>query len=143
LEQGSFNDLNAAGGYVSTHSLSPADWAHKIEKPTHHEQKIHDHSDSSISVTSIKSQLIVDDTSRRSGDVAVYTYYIKAVGWLPTGIFVVTISAFVFLISFPSIWVMWWSEANSKSPNSRLGYYLGIYSLIGVLAFISLVISCW
>lgn len=42
-----------------------------------------------------------------------------------------------------AIWVKWWSAYNLIAPNQRLGYYLGIYALLGVLALFSLVISCW
>lgn len=37
------------------------------------------------------------------------------------------------------IWVRWWATANEESPNSRLGYYLGIYLLICALTVIALV----
>ncbi len=47
-------------------------------------------------------QVPVEDSGREIGDVSVYLYYVKAVGWIPTVIFVVAISAFVFCMSFPS-----------------------------------------
>lgn len=37
----------------------------------------------------------------------------------------------------------WWATANVEAPNQNLGYYLGIYVLLGGLALISLIISCW
>jgi ATP-binding cassette subfamily C (CFTR/MRP) protein 1 len=73
----------------------------------------------------------------------------------------VAICAFVFCLSFPSmysvipeyllihkltypaIWVKWWATYNESAPNQRLGYYLGIYALLGALALVSVVISCW
>ncbi|KAF4633015.1 hypothetical protein G7Y89_g5109 [Cudoniella acicularis] len=42
-----------------------------------------------------------------------------------------------------TIWVKWWATANSEVPNQRLGYYLGIYGLLGAGALLSLVVSCW
>ncbi len=42
-----------------------------------------------------------DDPSRRMGDTSVYMYYIAAVGWLPTIIFVIAICAFVVCYSYP------------------------------------------
>lgn len=43
-----------------------------------------------------------DGTSRRTGDVQIYIYYVKSVGWWATLIFVAAIVGFVFCISFPS-----------------------------------------
>ena len=37
----------------------------------------------------------------------------------------------------------WWAASNVTAPNQKLGYYLGIYGLLGVMALISLVVSCW
>jgi hypothetical protein len=41
------------------------------------------------------------------------------------------------------IWVKWWATSNLTDPNGRLGYWLGIYSALGGLALVSLVVSCW
>jgi ATP-binding cassette subfamily C (CFTR/MRP) protein 1 len=43
-----------------------------------------------------------DMTSRQTGDVQIYLYYIKSVGILATLVFVVAIVGFIFCISFPS-----------------------------------------
>ena len=42
------------------------------------------------------------DANRRTGDTAIYLYYISSVGWIPTLIFIVSIIIFIFGISFPS-----------------------------------------
>jgi ABC-type multidrug transport system fused ATPase/permease subunit len=84
-----------------------------------------------------------DGAGRRTGDVAIYMYYIRAIGWLPTLIFVAAICAFTFCQSFPTIWLNWWAAANSEHPNQRLGYYLGIYGMLGGLALVFLIVSCW
>ena len=42
------------------------------------------------------------DGTRRTGDVSIYLYYIRAIGWIPTIIFLVCIIGYVFGISFPS-----------------------------------------
>ena len=86
---------------------------------------------------------VEDDASRRTGDIAIYLYYVRSIGWVPTMIFVAAISAYVFCMSFPTIWVNWWAAANALAPNARLGYYLGIYAMLGVLALTFLVVSCW
>ncbi|TVY44056.1 ABC transporter [Lachnellula occidentalis] len=139
-EQGTFKDLNAAEGYVSSFALSPPEWHFEPETPL----KLFDEkAKESILVAPEELKPNDDDLSRRTGDIAVYLYYIKAVGWIPTLIFVIAISAFIFCLSFPSIWVKWWATSNAKAPNEKLGYYLGIYGLLGGLAMISLIVSCW
>jgi ABC-type multidrug transport system fused ATPase/permease subunit len=97
-EQGSFRELNAQGGYVSSFSLSPPDW--NYEKTN---TGIAPHSTKESAVISL-DRSPQDESSRLTGDVAVYLYYIQAVGWIPTLIFIVAISAFVFCLSFPSMY---------------------------------------
>jgi hypothetical protein len=94
-EQGSFKDLNAEGGYVSSFSLPPPDWNHE---PVYTNKIFH----GKESAGNLRSQTTEDDASRRTGDVAIYLYYVRAVGWIPTLIFMIAISAFVFCLSFPS-----------------------------------------
>ncbi|KAJ8107918.1 hypothetical protein ONZ43_g6583 [Nemania bipapillata] len=36
-----------------------------------------------------------------------------------------------------AVWLNWWTEANTKEPNSRIGYYLGVYATLQILAVIS------
>lgn len=84
-----------------------------------------------------------DGANRRTGDIAIYKYYIGSVGWIPSLIFVLAICAYIFCQSFPTIWLNWWAAANADKPNQRLGYYLGIYAMLGVLALLFLVVSCW
>jgi len=94
-EQGSFKDLAADGGYVSSFNLPPPEWNYEpndIMKILRGKE--------SILIPPI--QKTEDDASRRTGDLAIYLYYIKAVGWIPSLLFVVAISAFVFCLSFPS-----------------------------------------
>jgi hypothetical protein len=42
-----------------------------------------------------------------------------------------------------AIWVEWWTASNLKNPNSMLGYWLGIYGWIAVMAVSTLVLACW
>lgn len=41
------------------------------------------------------------EANRRTGDVAIYQYYAGSVGWIPTIIFMVSCTIFIFGISFP------------------------------------------
>ncbi|KAF2731990.1 ABC multidrug transporter-like protein [Polyplosphaeria fusca] len=139
-EQGTFEKLNRSGGYVSSFDLPPPDWDFAPEKHVYEEPPKYTERASSNKVTEDDIQA---ETNRRTGDVAIYLYYIKAVGWIPWLIFAGSITIFIFGQSFPTLWVKWWASFNAEYPNQRLGYYLGIYAMLGGLALIFLVVSCW
>ncbi|KAF1951521.1 hypothetical protein CC80DRAFT_553172 [Byssothecium circinans] len=140
VEQGSFDKLNVSGGYVANFDLPPPDWDFAPEKhvyeapPRYTERPVHD---------KVTEEDIQAETNRRTGDAAIYLYYVRSVGWAATIIFIVSITIFIFGQSFPTIWVKMWAEYNQEFPNKRLGYYLGIYALLGGSALIFLIISCW
>lgn len=43
------------------------------------------------------------EANRRTGDMQIYSYYFKSIGRLPTILFAITLSLFVFAFSFPSM----------------------------------------
>ncbi|GAQ10891.1 hypothetical protein ALT_8212 [Aspergillus lentulus] len=127
-EQGSFKALDTAGGYVSSFGLGSPEWKSKIDKP---------------SVTDLarpktlepsKTEAIKEDPRRQSGDLSIYLYYIRSIGWLPTRLM---------LTDMTGIWVKWWAISNEEDPNGRTGYYLGIYAMLGAVGMLSLIIGCW
>lgn len=140
-EQGSLDKLTNSGGYVSRSLVSSAD---RKSEPTPAAVAAPE-PPADVLVTSEVALLedTEDGANRRTGDVAVYTYYIRAIGMIPTLIFVVCICAFIFCQSFPTIWLNWWAAANAKDPFTRLGYYLGIYAMLGGLSIVFLVLSTW
>lgn len=145
-EQGSFKELTASGGYVSGLDLPPAEWRIRNEG-SHLDQLMSSTAKVVHSTLAPKEKVITDDSefeaNKRTGDLSIYAYYIGTVGWVSVITFVIAISAYVFSISFPQIWLGWWSNENARDPNSRLGYWLGIYALLGVLGLASLIVSCW
>ncbi|KAH9869491.1 hypothetical protein IAQ61_006697 [Plenodomus lingam] len=141
VEQGSFAKLNLSGGYVSGFDLPPPDWDYSPEK--HVYEAPPKYTERQVSDTKITEDDIQAEANRRTGDTAIYLYYIRNVGWIPTLIFMVSIVIFIFGISFPSIWVKMWAEYNEEHPNQRLGYYLGIYAMLGGLSLFFLIVSCW
>ncbi|KAK2813402.1 hypothetical protein FQN50_000718 [Emmonsiellopsis sp. PD_5] len=142
LEQGSFDDLSLTQGYVSSFTLAPAHWDSTFNDETDDTEK---HTKSVLHAPDPLSSLDPQsaEASRRTGDIAIYSQYIKSVGRLPFAIFIVTLSIFAFAFSFPTLWVKWWAEDNAKHPNARLDFYLGIYGLLGGASLLFLVISCW
>ncbi|ODA75948.1 hypothetical protein RJ55_08589 [Drechmeria coniospora] len=73
------------------------------------------------------------NAGRGAGDTQVYLYYAKIAGWWSTVAFVVGCAAIVFGVTFPSVWLQWWTSANERHPNENIGYWLGVYgALVGV-----------
>ena len=147
-EQGSFKELNAAGGYISSFELQPANWTIRSTEMTNLDQVLAMNTTNKIlhptlppSEESTESKEF--EANKRTGDLAIYAYYAKSVGWFAVVTFIVAMCAYVFCISFPQIWLGWWANANAQRPNQRLGYYLGIYAVLGVMGLVSLIISCW
>ncbi|KAJ4299242.1 hypothetical protein N0V90_004486 [Kalmusia sp. IMI 367209] len=140
IEQGNFEKLNGTGGYVANFDLPPPDWDFTPEKhvyeapPKYTERAI---------TGKVTEEDIQAETNRRTGDVAIYYYYIRSVGWTAALVFMISITIFTFGQSFPTIWVKMWAEYNQEFPNQRLGYYLGIYAALGASAMVFLLISCW
>ncbi|KAI5839654.1 P-loop containing nucleoside triphosphate hydrolase protein, partial [Morchella snyderi] len=78
------------------------------------------------------------EAEERPRDRDVYKYYFKSIGRLNSACFLLGGVCFGVLLKFPDQWLTWWSNSNATHPNERNGYYLGIYAMFNVLAFISL-----
>ncbi|RGP71223.1 multidrug resistance [Fusarium longipes] len=145
--QGNFDELNKGDNYVSRSSVSVADGTQLQVTGSVAARGLAPLPESPAATLANLDMAIVENnevgTSRRSGDVAIYMYYMRAIGWIPTMIFVLAICAYIFCQSFPTIWLNWWAAANAKEPFTRLGYYLGIYAMLGGLSIIFLVLSTW
>jgi len=140
-EQGPFEKLSKSGGYVSGFDLGRADWDYRPEKHIYEEPPRY--TERQVTDTQLTEDDVQAEANRRTGDTAIYLYYISTVGWIPTIIFIISIVIFIFGISFPTVWVKMWAEYNENHPNERLGYWLGIYAMLGGLALFFLMVSCW
>ncbi|KAL4924344.1 putative ABC multidrug transporter [Aspergillus undulatus] len=136
-EQGSFAALDSAGGYISSFALDRPETDTKIgikensEASDAERYSVDKHSDTE------------PENYRGEGDIAVYLYYIRSIGWLPTIFFAVAIAGFVFCLSFPSIWVKWWASSNEANPGEHTEYYLGIYAMLCVVGMLCLLAGTW
>lgn len=138
-EQGGFTALNKTGGYVSSFGLGSADWDYKPKRFSD--------SPSYSTIDSIEKEkefIDLEPVKRDTGgDLSIYTYYVNAIGWFPAIIFIVAMAGFTFCISFPSIWLEWWAASDTAHPKARIGYYLGIYVMLGCVAMLTLILGCW
>ena len=147
-EQGSFRELNILGGYVSSFELQPADWAVRSTEMTNLDQVLAMATTNKIVYPTLPpskepATTTEFEANKRTGDLAIYSYYAKSVGLFAVIVFIVAMCSYVFCISFPQVWLGWWATANAEDPNQQLGYYLGIYAMLGVMGLVSLIISCW
>ncbi|KAE8135416.1 P-loop containing nucleoside triphosphate hydrolase protein [Aspergillus pseudotamarii] len=137
MEQGSFKALDLAGGYISSFALGLPEQNNAAEKPSNSAK-------SEIQVSSVEQDEDGDvESPGAGGDISIYLYYVKSIGWLPTLIFIIAITGFVFCISFPSIWMNWWASSNEAEPGKHTGYYLGIYAMLGAVGMLCLIVGCW
>ncbi|KAJ5212490.1 uncharacterized protein N7498_004136 [Penicillium cinerascens] len=144
IEQGSFSALNKTGGYVSSFGLGGPDWEYKSKRFS--ESPSSSTLDSVDKETQLKEkQPLAPEPEHREtgGDLSIYTYYINAIGWGPAMVFIVAMAVFVFCLSFPSIWLKWWARSDTAEPKQHVGYYLGIYVMLGVAAMLALILGCW
>ncbi|TDZ53945.1 ABC transporter gloK [Colletotrichum trifolii] len=83
------------------------------------------------------------DKRRKNGEKAVYKYYLENAGWNVVFLYVGGVVMWLFLAEFSTIWMKWWSESNAANPNQRVGYYLGIYAMFGVLGAVGASVAGW
>lgn len=104
-----------------------------------------------------------DVTSRGTSDWRIYSYFIHVAGKWTFLLYLFGCACFIFGLNFPcksrtgkffttysqvantslAIWLQWWTNANAKTPNDKIGYWLGIYGLLGALAVLGCFASDW
>ncbi|KJK82405.1 Multidrug resistance-associated protein [Metarhizium anisopliae BRIP 53293] len=76
------------------------------------------------------------EQNRYAGDMRVYGYYANIAGRWTIGIYLFACCTFVFGMTFPSVWMQWWTNANAEHPNERTGYWLGVYGALAALTIL-------
>ncbi|KAJ5712805.1 ABC transporter integral membrane type 1 [Penicillium malachiteum] len=83
------------------------------------------------------------DPTRQGGDLSIYNYYISASGRMSVAFFVILVFLWAFCREFSTIWLDIWTAANTKSPNSELGKYIGIYIMLSLIGISFMVVGAW
>ncbi|KAB5547143.1 canalicular multispecific organic anion transporter 1 [Coniochaeta sp. 2T2.1] len=88
--------------------------------------------------TQAKAQAVQEDVAGQEakdmlGDRTVYRTYFTSVGWFHSTIFFIGAMSWAFTFKFSDVWVRWWAESSAEG-DTRLGYWLGIYAALGILA---------
>lgn len=87
------------GGYISSFMLPSPDW---LYKPDYQSPTVKASTKPSEPHAIQNSEGLEAEANRRTGDMSIYLYYARSIGWVTTGIFIFFITAFVFCVSFPS-----------------------------------------
>ncbi|KAJ5674930.1 ABC transporter integral membrane type 1 [Penicillium maclennaniae] len=143
VEQGSYKEL----------MVRPESYIHSLSVPEGSRRTVEDDLEITavadpnmhrpLSLAALDLEMPPPQDGRRTGDMSIYWYYIQILGFWRSLIFILLIASYVVGITFPTIWVEWWTASNLKHPNSMLGYWLGVYGWIAVMAVSTLVLACW
>ncbi|PMD49040.1 ABC transporter-like protein [Hyaloscypha variabilis F] len=82
------------------------------------------------------------DLNRPIGNWAIYNYYFTSVGLLNVAVWSFVMICYSLLLSFPNLWIKFWTSAVAVHGNSVNGLYLGVliaveFSAIGLLMAIA------
>ncbi|KAJ6119541.1 P-loop containing nucleoside triphosphate hydrolase protein [Penicillium sp. IBT 18751x] len=135
IEQGSYEDLMASCGYVST-LASTSSTANTSRAP----DVVLDNE--TLQTLNLEDEM-TDTLSRQTGDWSIYLYYFQIIGWPLLGLFFFCAVLFIFGLISPQIWLQWWTTANETRPNENVGYWLGGYTALGVLTLVSSFLANW
>ncbi|CZR60647.1 related to multidrug resistance protein [Phialocephala subalpina] len=126
LEQGTFEQLRAQGGFVSNLIIHPG----ALEK-----EKIPGAQGKALAAktTPVQQPPDASDLTRRIGDISVYKYYFKSIGWK-----VVTanlVASFVYMLGrgIPPLWLAWYADGAITS----LTLFSVIYATAAIVALLA------
>ncbi|KAJ5361079.1 hypothetical protein N7541_001923 [Penicillium brevicompactum] len=135
IEQGCYQDLINAGGYVSAISKSSKPPSTIRAPDITFDQE-------TLQALNIEEDQ-ADDLGRKTGDFTVYSYYFQNIGWSLLLIFVACCVLFILGLSFPQIWLQWWTRANEQHPNQDVWYWLSVYAALGMFSLLTAFLGSW
>ncbi|KUJ07957.1 putative ATP-binding cassette transporter [Mollisia scopiformis] len=139
LEQGSFAELKAAGGYVQSLSLKLK--AEGSASPKERKLQSTVAAAKSAAVLSAEAEEIeisAEDLNRQSGDFAVYKYYFSSIGWAHSTMFFGWVLLYGIASKMTEFVLTYWTKAVAAHGNEVNGFYLGIYALLSILGLVGL-----
>ncbi|KAF2495596.1 putative multidrug resistance protein [Lophium mytilinum] len=140
IEQGTFDELNVADGYVRSFCLKS-----RVQRPAD-EITPTDATTSDASNPPKKNEpksAAAGDKARQLGDWSIYRYYFQTIGWKLTCVFFLLEICWAFFSTFPTIWLKWYSDSNAAQPNQHTGYYLGVYAALQVIGLSGFAFLTW
>ncbi|KAI0483144.1 multidrug resistance-like protein [Xylariaceae sp. FL0804] len=135
VEQGTLETLIKQDGYVNSIYKNGASRA--VEDAVTVDETWRERAEKTI------KQAPALDARRQQGDFTVYRYYFASLGAAFTTIMLGLEAAFAFFSTFPTVWLKWWADATAAEGNESIGFYLGIYAALQVLAVICFSCLSW
>lgn len=89
------------------------------------------------------TQYAAAETNRPVGDLAVYRYYFRSVGWLGTLLFFVLAVFYGVGNGMTQLLLTYWTDAVAVNGNSVNAFYLGMYGLLAGLSTLGLMGAAW
>jgi len=139
-EQGSWEDLRARAGYISTVVLKEppsGERSKKLQNGTDAaDQDENEDAKDEESPSSPETERMLD-MARKTGDITLYSYYFRAVG--PGRLFLLTFSLLVYSALAGLIPV--WLRRLAESGGERMWFYTGVYFALTTGTFLSVAIA--
>lgn len=132
-EQGTFNSLARAGGYIDSlcHQTKASEGQDRIERADKASIEINEEGAGKAPPMYADAPT---DRRRQRGDLKVYSYFFSTLGPYALTALLASELSWTFLSAFPTVWLNWWADANGQEPNQSIGYYLGVYAGLQVMA---------
>jgi ABC-type multidrug transport system fused ATPase/permease subunit len=90
-----------------------------------------------------QSDGISNDRSRQTGDIRLYSYYFRAMGWDATVGVLVCDSALAFVLKLPSLMIKWWSNAEQQHPGAYTDLFAGVFGSLNMVCLMLIVIMTY
>ena len=126
-EQGTYEELRAAGGYVQGLTARFRATKESIEQPQMND-------DEPKIIRTIETEATATQTSRQMGDWKMYKYYFSACGWLSTCLALVETLLFQMVNNSPGLIINFWTASIAVHGNSKNSFYM---SLMGAASGVS------
>ncbi|MGI4815732.1 MAG: ABC transporter transmembrane domain-containing protein, partial [Janthinobacterium lividum] len=118
-EQGSYEDLNSQSGYISKLEVTEEAKAATESRDHDGQEKV----SSKAKGPKGPSEDDVMDLTRKTGDMAVYGYWLKSIGAPSAIMFLSFCAAYSFMVAFPQWWLKRWTEDEGR----HMAMYIGVY----------------
>jgi ATP-binding cassette subfamily C (CFTR/MRP) protein 1 len=136
-EQGTYDQLQKAGGYVAMlETRRCSDDGSKLDGEAGAQEDPHAEPAALLTELSAESSALEEtnqDLLRQNGDLSLYLYYFGAVHWASTALWVSLLVFASVAVKSSEYLVNIWTEEAQRHGNSVNGFYMGIY---GSLAFV-------
>ncbi|OJJ03355.1 hypothetical protein ASPVEDRAFT_133501 [Aspergillus versicolor CBS 583.65] len=84
-----------------------------------------------------------EEPLRKTGDIRLYSYYFRMLGWEVTTVIAVSCALFAFSAKFPTVRLNWWSDAETQHPGQQTSMYMIVYGMFCVISLVVLIVGIY